>query len=443
MTTPVYDFVKAYAASGTARLHMPGHKGKPLFLGCEALDITEIAGAGALYEASGIIAESERNAAVLFGSGRTLYSTEGSSQCVRAMVYLTAALCRPGTDTPPVIVAARNAHKAFLYAAALCGVEPVWIWPERRETLCESGEITPSALEETLDQLDLRPAGVYITSPDYLGNMADMAGLAAVCRRHGVPLLVDNAHGAYLKFLPASRHPLDLGAAMCCDSAHKTLPVLTGGAYLHIAADAPAAFTERAKEAMELFGSTSPSWLALASLDRCNRDLAKGYSARLAETVRRLDDLRAELRSRDWMIAESDPLRLTLQGDGLATAARLRAGGVEPEYADREFCVLMATPENTPDDLARVGAALGQNNLPPLPPATLPPLRCERACSPREALFAPRETVPAAESTGRVCAAPTASCPPAIPVVVPGERIGPEALAWFSHYGIESVEVLK
>ena len=442
MTTPVYDFAKAYAASGTARLHMPGHKGKP-FLGCEALDITEVAGAGALYEASGIIAESEQNAAALFGSGRTLYSTEGSSQCIRAMVYL-AALCRPEQDTPPVIVAARNAHKSFLYAAALCGVEIVWLWAERRGTICESG-ITPAALEETLEQISIRPAGVYITSPDYLGNMADMAGLAAVCRRHGVPLLVDNAHGAYLKFLPASRHPLDLGAAMCCDSAHKTLPVLTGGAYLHIAADAPAAFAERAKEAMELFGSTSPSWLTLASLDRCNRELAGDYPARLAETVRRLDDLRLALRARAWEVADSDPLRLTLRGDGLAIAARLRAGGVEPEYAGREFCVLMATPENEPGDFTRIAAALGQNDLPAPPPALvkLPPLRCERVCSPREALFAPRETIPASESCGRVCAAPTASCPPAIPVVVPGERIVPEALAWFSHYGIGTVEVLK
>ena len=87
MTTPILDFLNTYAASDTLRLHMPGHKGLPA-LGCEALDITEIAGADALYEAGGIIAESERSAAALFGSARTLYSTEGSSQCIRAMVFL-------------------------------------------------------------------------------------------------------------------------------------------------------------------------------------------------------------------------------------------------------------------------------------------------------------------------------------------------------------------
>ena len=87
MNTPIADFVRAYAASGCARLHMPGHKGRP-FLGCEALDVTEIAGADELYGAAGIIAQSEKNAGALFGSGRTFYAAEGSSQCIRAMLAL-------------------------------------------------------------------------------------------------------------------------------------------------------------------------------------------------------------------------------------------------------------------------------------------------------------------------------------------------------------------
>ena len=87
MNTPIADFVRRYAASDTSRLHMPGHKGRA-FLGCESLDITEINGADALYEADGIIAESESYAASLFGTAKTLYSTEGSSQCIRAMLYL-------------------------------------------------------------------------------------------------------------------------------------------------------------------------------------------------------------------------------------------------------------------------------------------------------------------------------------------------------------------
>ena len=102
---------------------------------------------------------------------------------------------------------------------------------------------------------------MYVTSPDYLGGMQDVAALAEVCHRYGTLLAVDNAHGAYLRFLRPSRHPLDLGADLCCDSAHKTLSVLTGGAYLHIARTAPTSLAENAKEALALFGSTSPSYL--------------------------------------------------------------------------------------------------------------------------------------------------------------------------------------
>lgn len=146
--------------------------------------------------------------------------------------------------------------------------------------------VTAAGLEKTLAGLDAPPAAVYVTSPDYLGGMQDVAALAEVCHRHGTLLMVDNAHGAYLRFLRPSRHPLDLGADLCCDSAHKTLPVLTGGAYLHIAKTAPASLAENAKEALALFGSTSPSYLTLSSLDCFNGET--DYPARLAETVERL-----------------------------------------------------------------------------------------------------------------------------------------------------------
>ena len=136
MDTPIADFVERYARSGAVRLHMPGHKGKPI-LGCEPWDITEIHGADALYEAEGIIAQSERNTSALFGSGRTVYSTEGSSQCIKAMLYL-ALTCRPA-GTAPVILAARNVHRSFVHAAALLDFEPVWLWPEDSRSLCGAG----------------------------------------------------------------------------------------------------------------------------------------------------------------------------------------------------------------------------------------------------------------------------------------------------------------
>ena len=127
MTTPIVDFVRRYAQSGTSRLHMPGHKGQSL-LGFEPWDITEIKGADELYGADGIIAQSEANATRLFGTVHTYYSTEGSSQCIRAMLCL-ALQAAPAAGQRPVLLAARNAHKALLYAAALLDFDIQWLWP--------------------------------------------------------------------------------------------------------------------------------------------------------------------------------------------------------------------------------------------------------------------------------------------------------------------------
>nr|WP_326171426.1 amino acid decarboxylase [uncultured Oscillibacter sp.] len=445
MDTPIADFIRDYTASGVSRLHMPGHKGVGP-LGCEAWDITEVRGADSLYEASGVIAESEGRAARLFGSGATFYSTGGSSQCVRAMLYL--ALQNRPAGTVPVVAAARNVHKSFVYAAALLDFAPLWLWPEGANPSICSCPVTARGLEAVLAAMDAPPAAVYVTSPDYLGNCQDIAALAAVCHARGTVLAVDNAHGAYLRFLEPSRHPLDLGADICCDSAHKTLPVLTGGAYLHIGKNAPAGLRENARAALALFGSTSPSYLTMASLDLCNGALAEEYPARLRAWAARVEGLRERLRAMGWTVCPSDPLRLTLDAaasglTGLALAELLRQGGAECEYADGTYTVLMATPENREEDLERVLHALGENRRPPLERAVLPPAKGEQAMSARQALFAPQETVPAAESLGRVCGAPTVSCPPAIPIAVSGERIGPEALALFRHYGVEAVDVVR
>ena len=443
MNTPVVDFVKRYIESDTVRLHMPGHKGKS-FLGCEGWDITEVKGADALFEAEGILAQSEENATNLFGSRRTCYSTEGSSHCIRAMLYL-AVTNRPA-GASPTVVAARNVHRAFVSAAALLDLDIVWLWPEESRSLCGC-PVTPETLDRMLSALPSPPAAVYLTSPDYLGGMAELSSLAEVCHRHRTLLVVDNAHGAYLRFLEPSLHPLDLGADLCCDSAHKTLPVLTGGAYLHISKSAPHGLEEHAKTALALFGSTSPSYLTLCSLDLCNRYLAEGYPARLQGAISRLKVLKAKLKNLGWQVEESDPLRVTLKAPqgttGQELAERLRLGGVECEYADRDFLVLMATPENTPEELEQALTALGRNQAPPANTPSLPLAKGQKVCSIRQALFSPHQRIPSREALGRTCAAPTVGCPPAVPIAVAGEEIGPEALELFQYYNVSTVDVLK
>ena len=444
MNTPIADFVRQYAASDTARLHMPGHKGRA-FLGCEPFDITEIAGADNLYEADGIIAQSEENAAQLFGSARTLLSTEGSSQCIRAMLHLCLAARK--SSTKPVIVAARNVHKAFVFACALLDFEIVWLWPEQMSSLCAC-EVSPAALEETLSAMSEPPAAVYITSPDYLGGMADVRVLADVCHAHDTLLAVDNAHGAYLRFLSPSLHPMDLGADICCDSAHKTLGVLTGGAYLHISKSAPAVLCARAKQAMALFGSTSPSYLTLMSLDLCNAQLAGDYPARLADMAACMEASKRRLTENGWRVLLSDPLKLTLDAcaagtTGTALAQKLREHGMECEFADPETLVLMLTPENNSEDLDRLEKALGKNEAAARAWPDLPAAKGKRVMSVREAMFTEHETIPVSNALGRICGAPTVACPPAIPIAVSGEEITEEAITLFAHYGVEMVDVVK
>lgn len=444
LTTPICDFVKRYEKEGISRLHMPGHKGMP-FLGCEKLDMTEIAGADQLYDATGIIAESERNAGELFGFGKTLYSTEGSSQCIRAMLFLAL---QGAEGRKPVVLAARNAHKAFLYACALLDLEVEWLLPQEGGTLCTC-PVTPKLLENRLAELAEKPIAFYLTAPDYLGYSPDIKGLAEVCKKADIPLLVDNAHGAYLKFLSPSRHPLDLGAAMSCDSAHKTLPVLTGGAYLQLSRRWAEKVGQQAKGVMELFGSTSPSYLILQSLDRFNQYACEGYAERLQKTIVRVERTKEELKKQGWHIFESDPLKITiLTGKrgytGKEAAAILRKNGVECEFADLDSVVLMATAENAELDFQRIERAL--HHLPQkaeILPISMPLALPKKRMSVRQAVFASWEAVSLDAAVGRICAAPCISCPPAIPIVVSGEEITVEMAALFRAYGIERVKVVK
>ena len=452
MHTPIYDFITAYVDSEAVRLHMPGHKGQML-LGCEARDITEISGADALYEATGIIGASEANAAVLFGTEKTLYSTEGSTQCIKAMLELARRWWQK-QHTPaerPVIVASRNVHKAFLYAAIVLDLDVVWLWTEEENpSLCRC-TVSSQSLEKVLSELGDKVAAVYLTSPDYLGGMAEVSVFAGIAHKYNTLLCIDNAHGAYLHFLETPLHPMDLGADICCDSAHKTLPVLTGGAYLHISKTAPKELCSMAKSAMELFGSTSPSYLILQSLDLCNSYLAMDYRKKLSSICNLLDVCKHHLRLNGWQTEETDPLRITIKTpegvEGVALAERLRTGGIECEFADKDYLVLMATPGNTVTDFDRLLAVLGNYQCSPdkiKEPKKIPmPLRATQRMTMRAAYFAEGESVPVHAAAGRICRMPSATCPPAIPVVVPGEMIDEEAVTCFLYYGITTIDVVK
>lgn len=440
MKTPIYDFLKQYAERDGVRLHMPGHKGHGP-LGIEALDITEVKGADVLGEATGIIGESEANAASLFNTGKTLYFTGGSTSAIFAMLAL--ARSRFATAERTFILASRNAHRAFLHGVALLDIPVSFMLPKNADA-AYSGVMTPSEVDAALTSAPSLPFAVYITSPSYLGEMWDIDGIAEVCKRQGVPLLVDNAHGAYLAFLSPSLHPIAKGALMCTDSAHKTLPVLTGGAYLHIAKGEEWLY-EEAKNASSLFSSTSPSYLILASLDLANRTLADGYPSHIAKTAERIKGVKERLTAAGFTVLPSEPFKITLSvKDAPLLAEKARCEGIECEFADPTHLVFMASAENKMSDFEFLEQVL----LPLAPkfPAPTPPPRPHLGApvlSVREALFAPKERVALKDAVGRIYAEISASCPPAVPIAVCGERIEKETVEAFLYYGIDEISVVK
>lgn len=443
MKTPIYDFLRGYKRSGVSRFHMPGHKGVGGL--CAPLDITEVSGADVLYHADGIIAESEANATELFNTGHTFYSTEGSTLAIKAMLGILKREVGDG-----VILAARNVHKAFVYAVGELDLLVKWLYPKAASHLCECG-ISATDVKEALSGMETLPMAVYVTSPDYLGNLLDIRGISEVCCEYGIPLLVDNAHGAYLAFDGSGLHPIQLGAAMCADSAHKTLPVLTGGAYLHISKKHPE-YVAAARDTLSIFASTSPSYLTMASLDLCNRAIADGLGEKLTKCKQKVTNIKALLKELGQPENTDEGIKIRIDAHrfgytGTAYSDILRKSKVECEYADERFVVLMASAANSGRDFRRLEAVIRKiaaKNRPSLsdtaPTFSVAPVQ---KMTVREALFSPYETVATADAEGRICASPTVSCPPAIPVAVSGEVIDKSVIGLLHHYGIEKINVIK
>lgn len=422
---------------------MPGHKGIAL-LGMEAMDITEIDGADSLYEANGIIQQSEQNASFLFGCP-TYYSTEGSSHCIRAMLYLTKLYAKTmGKKTK--ILAARNVHKTFVTAAALMQLDVEWLMPISNDSylccLLNDMDMLEKAITEHL------PAALYLTSPDYLGNCADITQIANICRKHGVLLLVDNAHGAYLKFLPKSRHPIDLGADLCCDSAHKTLPALTGAAYLHLSSQLPHWLVKQAKDALAMFGSTSPSYLIMQSLDAVNAYLSNGYQEKLTSFLPIVEKEKQKLTQKGILFAGDEPLKWTIHTKplgytGTEFAAELTKQNIICEFADPDFIVFMLSCEAGVKVLSCLSEAIlsipKKQPIDTIPPKPHLPKRIDPI---HQSWCVAQEEIPVNEAEGRILSALNVSCPPAVPIAVCGEQIDRQAIEIFNYYGITHCKVI-
>ncbi len=560
--TPINDFTSDYSTSGVVRLHMPGHKGYGDFgqiifsnnddnlgrgmisynddnLGqgmiSNSLDITEISGADSLYEADGIILESENNASELFGTRHTFYSCGGSSQSIKSMCYLALkhAASTPnniGIKHTPTILAGRNAHRAFLDACMLLKFDVEWLYSEDETSLCRI-LITAEGLDKCIQEFKEQhygalPSAIYVTSPDYLGNVLDIRGLAETAHKYGILLLCDNAHGSYLRFISTTDtstcentatsacentttstcgnsanindlHPITLGADIVCDSAHKTLPVLTGGAYLHVSKNAPEGIEKEARQAMVMFGSTSPSYLILNSLDKANKILSEDGYKMYQSCHKKISELKEKLTKDGIILTGDEPLKITIDAQrsfglsGTTLADILRKGlsssdiaekansssiaekgnsssitdevRIECEYADRDYLVTMWSPCNPDSDYEDFYKAIirimgHRNNISHEASEiihgkdknkTEDAVRTFRynaanKYQPYETLFMDTETVKVSKSIcGRIAADTSVHCPPAILPIVPGEMIDENTVAILKYNNINQITVIR
>lgn len=442
MDTPIYDFLAEYAASGAVRCHMPGHKGQSVtgFLSdASALDITEISGADSLFEADGIIAQSERNMSRLYHTVATAYSAGGSTLCIQAMLALMKQEGRQ-------VIAVRNVHRAFLNACVLLDIDPVWIIPDYSGGIL-SGEIDAAEVKHILEKCG-KPACLYVTSPDYTGKTADIRALEKLCHKYDAKLLVDNAHGAHLAFLPENIHPIELGADLCCDSAHKMLPALTGGAMLHTSCNE---YADKLKQAMSMFGSTSPSYLIMASLDLCNKYICEEINGDIAANLRNIEKLKNHF-GKKLSFADSEPFHITVKAagsgyDGNELAYRLRENGAECEYSDSSLLILLMSPMSRTEDYAKLTAALDNalalsHKKAPVHEKLIMALP-KKAMTLREAALAPSEEISVDKAEGRICASVKVPCPPAIPIAASGEIIDRSCVEIFRRYNIPTVMAVR
>ncbi len=388
-------------AQGFARFHMPGHKGR-----LDPLDMTEIARTDDLYAPQAGIAEAERMAAISCGAAHTLMLTGGATAGILAMILERVP---PGGK----LLLARNAHHAALSACVWGGVDAVFT------------DDLPAAIRENPDA-----RAVLVTRPDYYGACMNLAPVVQAAHARGMRVLVDEAHGAHFPWWEAPQSAGRLGADAWVQSAHKTLPALTGAAFLHLSGSVDAA---RARRFLRMVQTSSPPFLILRSLDNARAWMDAHGARALEDLLGLLAEFRARLGGLSGYTDASadDPTRLVIDTrgrglSGLDAQARLAERGVDVEMADDARVVCICTVCDRAEDFDRLYNALSAipqgEPLPPVPPlGTTPP--GPRALSVRDAALAPQEAVPLADAVGRVASVPAGMYPPGVPLVLPGETI--------------------
>lgn len=445
----LYEKLEEYHQKNIYPFHMPGHKRNEDAAGFQprlAEDITEIDGFDYLHRPTGILRESQAAAAELYGADETYYCVNGSTGALLAAI----GAC---TSIGGSILMARNCHQSVYHGVCLGRLENYYVYPELLSSYDINGAVPPGQVEEALS-VHAHVQAVVITSPTYDGVVSSVGEIAEIVHRRGLPLIVDEAHGAHFPFHDYfPRSALEQGADVVVHSLHKTLPALTQTALLHVQGEF--ADRERIRRYMGMYQTSSPSYLLMGSIDGCIRDLERSGKVLFKTYVERLKGLRSRLQGLEYiqLAGEEMPygkavwdldrskllLRVRAEGCGghQLYELLLKKYGLQMEMEAKTYVLGMTSAADTKEGYERLCRALediehtwrGEGRA-LIKPETESghiwreaPALTRKALSMGDAMAKPRMLVPFARSRGCIAGDFLHLYPPGVPLAVPGEQI--------------------
>lgn len=448
---PLYERLEQHAMRRPHSFHVPGHKmghsfdagARDRYQGILELDMTEISGLDDLHQPQGVIAEAQALAAEAFGAEETRFLIGGSTVGNLALIM---AVCRPGEK----ILVQRNCHKSVYHGIMLARAKPVFLVPAVDLATGTAAGVRREDVERALLAHPDAKA-VFLTNPTYYGMGIDLKKMADVVHRHGVPLLVDEAHGAHFGFHPAfPLSAMQSGADAAVQSTHKMVSALTMSSMLHV--QGKRIDRERLFRHLAMLQSSSPSYPLMASLDLARRHLVTQAPQEWDQLLPLLDKLRERTARLSWMrwpvLSESsvyatlDPLKLFLHLltddlDGFAVQQMMEEHGIFPELADTSHVLLAASAGTSARDLDALARLL--ESIEPgvksrkeriIQAGTVSSHYIRETVLPmHEVVDLPRETLPLEQAMGRVVVEMVVPYPPGIPILVPGERIDEQSMS--------------
>lgn len=442
ITDNLYEKLTAYGKSDYYPFHMPGHKRNEAFLKLEnsiKSDITEIDGFDNLHKAQSIILEAEQRSSALYGAKETHFLVNGSSVGLLAAIF---GCCHYGDK----ILIARNCHKSVYHAVELQGLRPVYIYPHVHEKygIYEGIDVNDIAclLNENPDV-----KAVVITSPTYEGIVSDIQKISETVHRYGIPLIVDEAHGAHFGFHEAfPKGAMALGADIVIHSVHKTLPSLTQTALLHMRGDV--ANRAAVRKYLTYFQTSSPSYLFMASIDRCmallcdrGHELFEIYDRKLDNFYKNVENLTCLELLRKEMLTKAisydfDKSKIVVFSNTVSACGKglydilLNQYHLQMEMASRDYILAMTSFCDTDSGFLRFISALRAIDtelaLGKIKYRKYPVFDTEYATpvmTIADAVAAKKTAVPLNESEGCTSAEYAYIYPPGVPFLVPGEKI--------------------